>query len=451
MITYNRPGYLKRSLSYYGKSGIKLIICDGTEKSQADTIEELDCPSVQYLHLPGKSPIERVRFGLEQITTPYCLLIPDDDFFLELGVLQCVDFLEKHPGYQSAQGHYVRYKQKESRIDYILSYTHSFGKDHFSPNADSRLYDFFSEFHVVIYSVIRTPLIKAFFNSVPDFKSHILMELANAYFLLLHGFHKILDVPYCLRELSDQSTGATIPTYPKLLTDPAYQDDLNKFKTALVSWTDALGIPSAREVVDNVFAQYVKFSEKLFKPFNPFKNLYSTTWPFGSSKPIRQYPARRTDSVFLKPEVEPALCEIESLVRQYALIGHSSRAELVRKYQAVMAEAGASGKSANAMVLFGLFKEDPFYFDAVLALCYSLETTFKISDMKLLVEWLGIIAPNELRVSFLQARMDLREGKPEQATARLAALPPKALQTILPLWQIAVDVIKNNSIQEKIV
>ena len=71
--------------------------------------------------------------------------------------------------------------------------------------------------------------------------------------------------------------------------------------------------------------------------------------------------------------------------------------------------------------------------------------------MKLLVEWLGIIAPNELRVSFLQARMDLREGKPEQATARLAALPPKALQTILPLWQIAVDVIKNNSIQEKIV
>lgn len=110
--TYNRPAYLRRILGYYDRIGIPLsvIVAD----SSSDRIKDLNrdiCEACRNLEIQYSGSynsnlhlLSKVVDAVQQVSTPFVVLCPDDDFIIPRGMLAAMDFLSAHPEYKVAQG-----------------------------------------------------------------------------------------------------------------------------------------------------------------------------------------------------------------------------------------------------------------------------------------------------------------------------------------------------------
>ena len=110
--TRNRSEYLHRLLSYYADCDFKCPILIGDSSSEEECLRIQR--SVQFfsrkLHvnhqiLPSDCGIyEATRRLAEATSTPYIVLLADDDLLVPCGLEAAVDFLETHPDYSAAHG-----------------------------------------------------------------------------------------------------------------------------------------------------------------------------------------------------------------------------------------------------------------------------------------------------------------------------------------------------------
>lgn len=93
--TISRPLFVLRQFEYWGETDANVIILDGAA-APISIPDELRRPNVRYVHT-GTRFNSRLATAENYVTTKYCVLLTDDEFFLPSGLLAAVKRLESDP------------------------------------------------------------------------------------------------------------------------------------------------------------------------------------------------------------------------------------------------------------------------------------------------------------------------------------------------------------------
>lgn len=101
---FKRKNNINEILKYYKNYYYEqnLIICDGNYEQSVSDISAIG--KSRYFHLPNKSPIERIKFALTKVDTPYFALSADDNFLYPPSIKKIINFLENNLEYDCGYG-----------------------------------------------------------------------------------------------------------------------------------------------------------------------------------------------------------------------------------------------------------------------------------------------------------------------------------------------------------
>lgn len=154
IFTYNRHNYLKRTINYWSKYKIKLIILDGSNIKFNDPI--LQNEDVKYIHSTD-SLYNRLLSSAKYIDTEFMILGADDEFYLPSALSSCVSFLIENPSFSSCGGRAIGFGfDHKSKIfgKQIYSKLKNLNLDHNNPY--ERIFAHFSDYVPAhFYSVTR--------------------------------------------------------------------------------------------------------------------------------------------------------------------------------------------------------------------------------------------------------------------------------------------------------
>ncbi len=249
--TYNRYERLERLLNYYKSYNFpakKIYVLDSSDRGEvSDSLQSLlESENVDYLRYPSDIPSAvKISRGIENVSTLYTILCADDDFITPSGMKKCVDFLELHPDYNSAQGRITAFWIKDNslhRIAPVQFYGRTIDTNADTPNG--RIIQQFSLYQNHLYAVKRTKSLRIWSEVVkstineplnPDSNIEILgslREILETYVSVILGKHKVLPIFYCARESIEGS--------PSIYTEietviEKYPDDYSRFIESLAS------------------------------------------------------------------------------------------------------------------------------------------------------------------------------------------------------------------------
>ena len=149
---HNRPEKLRRLLHYYSKTNFQILVSDSSDVPFPYLSE---FPELQYFHFPKEQFLLKIFKILPSIHTEYVVYCADDDFIVPQAIEQAILFLDIHPDYNSAQGHYLSYEIKKNGVDFFPAFIRNFEKDTNQSYPSERLLEYKNLYASLLYSVIR--------------------------------------------------------------------------------------------------------------------------------------------------------------------------------------------------------------------------------------------------------------------------------------------------------
>ena len=252
---HNRPERLRRLLDYYSRTSIQIIVPDSSHEIFKDASSY---PDITYLHQPDMHFLLKINAILPLIKTPYVFYCADDDFTVPEAVKEMTDFLDAHPSYHTAQGHYLTFEPHRHKIEFTPRYIRNFDKVITADNGTSRLAQYKDYYASNLYGVIRTATFKQMYEAclTPKgelrFKNLFLAEEYFNLFSLIHGDYATLPFFYSARERIPGS--ATSTTVPLTIVSSAkeYEEEYNSFIDVLaneLAVVDSLPFATARAII----------------------------------------------------------------------------------------------------------------------------------------------------------------------------------------------------------
>lgn len=114
--TYQRHFYIKRSLKYWSKTGVKVIVVDGSKQSlNYSYIKKLNS-NIKYIHNNKASFQKRILIATNKIKTKYVMLCFDDEFFILSALSSCIRKLESNKNIVSCCGQSVHFGFKNNEV-----------------------------------------------------------------------------------------------------------------------------------------------------------------------------------------------------------------------------------------------------------------------------------------------------------------------------------------------
>lgn len=255
--TYNRPKYLERSLEYWARSLIKVIVVDGSPYKYSG---DIPC-NVSYYHDSNVNIGRRWANGLHKVQTPFSVLCADDDFLSLSGIEACLDFLRSNSDYASAQGVGVRF-QVDNKMNIFVEISNSLmvGHDINGSTALERLNQLFIDYIEQTYSICRTPILQMSLDTCIDQTNPHYIEHSTIFVPSVFGKHKVLPVLYSAREEIQGSARGSfeLPRFEILkscnkVTYELWRESIVKIYAEEVN----VSLDSAFEVFDRNFTQYL--------------------------------------------------------------------------------------------------------------------------------------------------------------------------------------------------
>lgn len=247
---HNRPERLKRLLDYYRHTDINILVSDSSNEAFAHAEAY---PGVVYRHYPGMHFLLKIQAILPLIATPYVLYCADDDFAVPEGIERMADFLDKHPDYSTAQGHYLTFTAGKREVSFYPRYIRNFDKRITGDTPAERLLQEKDMYASLLYGVVRTEVFRKMYTACFDKNGALLFRnlfLAEEYFnhaVLIFGKYATLPYFYSARErIAGSATDTTVPV-KTIKTSPKYQSEYHGFLTALATLLCEAGGCSAEE------------------------------------------------------------------------------------------------------------------------------------------------------------------------------------------------------------
>ena len=234
---HNRPEKLRRVLHYYSQTNIKIIVSDSSDVLFPYLNE---FPNLKYFHFPKEQFLRKINYILSHINTKYVVYCADDDFIVPQAIEQCIIFLELHPDYNSAQGHYLSFEMKKDRVYFSPGYQRNFEKDINQNLPSERLPEFRNMYASLLYSVIRASTFvemykKCMKGETLKFTNLFLAEIYFNFFALMEGKNITLPIFYSAREKDYSSAAYTTVPISVIRSSPEYKEEFQSFFNIIVN------------------------------------------------------------------------------------------------------------------------------------------------------------------------------------------------------------------------
>jgi len=226
--SHRRPRLLARALAHYAPSGLPVLVVDSSPEPQADVPAGVD-----YLHLPALGVEAKLELAAARVATPYAVLCADDDFTCVASIRRCVEFLEAHPDYVAAHGHYlrvVRQRSGEPHVEPCYPDTRRAAID--ADDAATRLAQLNRPYVPLFYAVVRTAALRLAFG--PGHGREVFYaasELALGYAAAMSGKVALLPTLHAVRDIvpSQDLAGARHDNLGVVSAAPEYREVFGLF------------------------------------------------------------------------------------------------------------------------------------------------------------------------------------------------------------------------------
>ncbi|MDR3429058.1 TIGR00180 family glycosyltransferase [Silvimonas sp.] len=222
LLTHNRPQFLARAIRYYSAMPCTLLIMDSSAESNIWAVEQYGNERTSYQHCGDcdySQIMLKIRRGTNLVTTPYMAFVTDDDFTLEGGLVQGLDFLQANPDYALCHGYCLMYLADGERVHYFLR-DRKVVEDYAGASED-RIMSFMDNFIPPFYAIARSTVFKDWFDLIPDDIRWEYNEFGEALYKLARGKARILPIPFVVRELNYPVSDHQTDLY-QALTDPRF-------------------------------------------------------------------------------------------------------------------------------------------------------------------------------------------------------------------------------------
>jgi len=302
--THNRYAMLLRVLRYIDevKSDIPVIILDSSSDKPGifqNTLEALiQKYGIVWLRYESTiSPIQKIKEGLEGVTTPYAVLWADDDFLIPASLIHEVEFLEEHPEFNVVHGEagifnvIVRNERNEIR-GVSLYPQHSITNE----TAVQRLINHMQHYTTTFYSIHRTEHLRRHFVLCVEHKfGWQWAEIFLSCLAVIDGKTQKISYLHMFREVHAGSDSWNANDGKRDFFDWIVGPDLNaqyrEFREVLAAAIvrlDKISIEEARSIVKWAFWGYL--SKGLYKKYRQHYTEESTTTPIRIKKIIKNIP-----------------------------------------------------------------------------------------------------------------------------------------------------------------
>jgi glycosyltransferase domain-containing protein len=120
ILTYERPRYLARTLSFLRGKGLAVIVADGSNLSfDIGKLGSLG-PHFCYFHMPRIDYISRLKYISEKVKTGFIIMLQDDGFLNTSGLNVAVNHLKLNPKLSGVIGKELSFRGEMDDVRYWL-------------------------------------------------------------------------------------------------------------------------------------------------------------------------------------------------------------------------------------------------------------------------------------------------------------------------------------------
>jgi glycosyltransferase domain-containing protein len=265
--TMNRSDFLIRLLQYYKKTNYQYQILIGdssnsehVNKTKKALIQLKETLKISYHEYPNLTDIECTQRLFELVSTPYAVLIADDDFLVPNGLNECINFLEEHNDYIAAHGVGICFKlQSEGAYGNFLGITKYILPSVEEEKASQRLTNHLRNYSVTLFCVHRTKEYREMYRENHIKKDRrFSTELLPCCLSVVQGKMIQLDCLYLIRQ--DHNRRYLLPNVEEWIQNPNWSSSYNLFRDRLAAELhkrENLPINTATNIVERAFQYYL--------------------------------------------------------------------------------------------------------------------------------------------------------------------------------------------------
>ena len=244
-----RYPYLLRFMSYYGSYNFpaNILILDSCPgEIESDMLKELLTNSkIDHKKYPHAIPFEvKLVKGLNEVQTPYCVIVPEDDFISPYAIEECVCFLETNSEYSTAHGHYVSFGNYPIGRHSDRYFTWGPIKSYITPSISgndsiSRIFEHLTKYTPTFSAVHRTTQLISNWRTTIKYASRYeqvyspFYEMMPSCLSMVQGKCKRLDIFYGAREHIVGSAGSTFQQWNDIIFRKDFCDKYQEFLKCL--------------------------------------------------------------------------------------------------------------------------------------------------------------------------------------------------------------------------
>ena len=258
--TFNRSKFLIRLLKYYEDSSYSFKILVGDSSSKKIFEENLALKdnlriknNIEFFHTPGKDVIDCLNLVLKNVTTPYAIINPDDDFLIPSTLEKMVKILDKDKSVIGVNGQALILNTSNKRI-----YPYKM-RGITNKQAGQRLLNFSNNYFGVLFTLFRIEHQREIYNVPLEISNdQIKGELYPGFFSVLLGKIYHVNDLLVLRTVGHERKRLT----PIELTDKKSFSKLKDSISKKISSTDNVDIKLSNDIFDRSWKsyRYPKFS-----------------------------------------------------------------------------------------------------------------------------------------------------------------------------------------------
>ena len=114
--TYERESFAIRTINYWAGKEPSVIVLDGSKQALNENYLKSYNDNISYIHLPNHTYQERISKLNNLVNTKYCMLHPDDEFFIPSGLSACIEEIEKED-LVCCLGRCLEFEFKNNRVE----------------------------------------------------------------------------------------------------------------------------------------------------------------------------------------------------------------------------------------------------------------------------------------------------------------------------------------------
>jgi glycosyltransferase domain-containing protein len=249
--TRARPAECERQLRFLRDNHFahRVVVLDVSAPADAELVRRACSGIAEYRHFgPEYRMADKLAAAVIDVTTPYVVLIPDDDVVLPQAIADAMTFLDSHPDFVVAHGYFIDFRVHDADVDFhhVAGFTPSIVDE----DPLRRHYELFRRYQSFYWGVFRTDVFRTGVRAACAMEVVTFRELTVMSTAILQGKVARLRSVYALRG-TVRSHAAVHQSHPFFffLRDPSrFFGNYVLFRNAIAAFIRRSGIATPTKV-----------------------------------------------------------------------------------------------------------------------------------------------------------------------------------------------------------